>query len=178
MRLIFLYGPDGCGKTFIQKRLSSKNNDIIFVSFEPSSFGRPNGIIDTGNNGELSAENPPTSILKSLLLCVRYTIRFLLLIFRTPSESVVVCSRGPLEFGINNTHRRIPVILGRSINWLLGGESVLICRNIDSILLKKNELSRDRIIELYEEYMKYCRTMVNNNSIEALDRSLNILLGI
>jgi len=178
MRLIFLYGPDGCGKTFVQKKLASKNTDIIFVSFEPSRFGQPNGIIDTGNNGEFSAENPPTSILKSLMLSVRYTIRFLFLILRTPKGSIVVCSRGPLEFGINNTHRRIPSILGRIINWMLGGESVLICRNIDSILVKKNELSRDRIMELYEEYMKYCRVMVNNNSIDALDNSLNILLGI
>ena len=178
MRLIFLYGPDGCGKTFVQKRLASKNTDIIFVSFEPNRFGQPNGIIDTGNNGELSAENTPTFILKSLLLCVRYTLRFLFLILRTPRSSTVVCSRGPLEFGINNTHKRIPSILGRFINWILGGESVLICRNIDSILVKKNELSRDRIMELYEEYMRHCRIMVNNNSIDALDKSLNILFDI
>lgn len=173
MNLIFLYGPDGCGKTYAQKVLQERIRNIKFVSFEPDCLGKVNGVVDTGDNGDLSAETQPISLPKSFLLSIRYLVRFVLLRLRYRGGITIVVSRGPLEFGVNNTHKRLPRFYGVFMARLIGGRSFLICRNIDLILSKKRELSRSRILELYEDYMVACDKFINNNSNEELLASLD-----
>ena len=154
MKIIYLYGPDGSGKTFIAKELLEKLKDSIIIPFEPGKFGKLIDQVDSGYNGENSAVNKPISRIKSLLFLCRYIVRFIFFKIKFKKRyKYAIFTRGPLEFGINDTHKRFPKLLGEIIQNLITKNKILVIRPVDIILSEKPELPRLRILSLYEDYL-------------------------
>ncbi len=168
MKLIFLYGPDGCGKTFIAKQLSKKLDNVVIIPFEPRRFGSLNKIIDSGYNGEGSAVKKSIPLLYSLLLFLRYLVRIIFFKVKYSSSfKYAIFTRGPLEFGINDTHKNFPKFFGRLLQRSISSNFFILIRPVDFILKDKPELPRLRILNLYEKYLiSKCYPILNINQDE------------
>lgn len=87
-----------------------------------------------------------------------------------------IFTRGPIEFGINDTHKNFPKKIGRIFQRIISKNVLIVIRPVNTILKQKPELPRLRILQLYEEYiLSGCKPIVN------IDKSLcvkNILQRI
>lgn len=155
MRLIFIYGPDGSGKTTVADELSKRLENSVILPFEPGKFGTLVEDVDSGFQGENSAMNESVSLFVSLLFFVRFILRYFIFYLRYSRRfRYVIVARGPLEFGINNTHQMFPRSLSLVLQKVLSKHYYLVTRPVSFILNQKPELPRLRILELYEEYLK------------------------
>lgn len=163
MKIIYIYGPDGSGKTFIAKELCKKLEKAVIIPFEPGKFGNLIKEVDSGFNGVNSAVNKSISSFKSFLFFIRYIIRFLFFKFRFSKQyNYAIFTRGPLEFGINDTHQNFPKYLGKSLQKLLAKNVFLLIRPVETILNEKPELPKLRILSLYEQYLlSGCEPIIN-----------------
>lgn len=176
MQFIFLYGPDGSGKTTIAIELASRLNKSVIIPFEPSKLGKLKEEIDSGYGGENSGVQNSIPRWKSLLFLLRYNWRFIC--FRIRYHGIyekVIVTRGPLEFGINDTHKKFPSSLGRLVQNIISQNKFLITRPVDIILRDKPELPRLRILQLYEKYLLAgCTPVINDEISVCVQKILNL----
>jgi hypothetical protein len=171
MRFVFIYGPDGSGKTTIAIELVKRLENSIILPFEPGNLGSIVDEIDSGFQGANSAMNKSIPVVVSLLFFIRHALRYFLFYLRySKTYKYVIVTRGPLEFGINNTHRNFPKILSLFLQKILSKHYYLVNRPVNLIFKKKPELSKLRILELYEEYIKIgIKPLVNMNLKDCTD---------
>jgi len=174
MKVIYLYGPDGSGKTFIAKELLKTLESAIIIPFEPGKFGNLIEEIDSGYNGEGSAVNKAIPKFKSFLFYMRYIVRYILFKLKFNNKyKYAIFTRGPLEFGINDTHRNFPKFLGKLLQNIISKKVFLVVRPVETILYEKPELPRSRILSLYEEYLlSGCKPVINIDKDTCLDTIL------
>jgi len=177
MKLVFIYGPDGSGKTTIAKELKFKFKESIVIPFEPGKFGAIVKEIDSGYGGQNSAVKNSINFFKSLVLFVRYILRFVFFYIRFSNNyKYVFVTRGPLEFGINDTHKKFPKFFGTTLQNILSKNNFLIIRPVDLILKHKPELPRMRILELYEEYsLSGSKPILNISKDECVNQISNMI---
>jgi hypothetical protein len=177
MKLVFIYGPDGSGKTTIARELQFKFKESIVIPFEPSKFGGIVKEIDSGYGGQNSAVKKSINFFKSLVLFLRYILRFVFFYLRFSKKfKYVFITRGPIEFGINDTHKKFPKFFGATLQSILSKNNFLIIRPVDLILKQKPELPRMRILELYEEYsLSGCKPILNISKEECVNQISNII---
>lgn len=162
-RYIYIYGPDGSGKTAVALGLKERLQPTILVAFEPYNKNP----FDSGNRGRNSAsEVKQISMLKSVLLFVRYVIRDLLFKiynFLCKNKHTVIYTRGVLEFGTNNTHSGFPVKISVLYQQLFQKNSILLVRDVFKIHEQKDELNIDDLFRIYDKYMELELVPISNN---------------
>lgn len=152
--VIFIYGPDGSGKTKVAEALVASGAFDIIIPFEPSFLGGIPKHYDSGYNGKNSSMVMPITRFKSFLLICRWIVRFMLMRFRYRKSRIVV-TRGILEFGRNQTHRNFPSWVGNLVSRICGFTNYLLIVNIDTIIKRKDELNRYAICDYYERMLSY-----------------------
>lgn len=153
-KYIYLYGPDGSGKTAIALEIKKLFPNTTLVPFEP--YRLDNRDFDSGYNGKDSASNSPTnSLLKSYLLFFRYIFNDIFFKIKNISSNkdYIIYTRGILEFGINNANKNFPSSLSRFYQCIFQRNSILIITPAESIIKRKDELKLSDIIDLYMSYL-------------------------
>ena len=153
--LIFIYGPDGSGKTKVAEALVASGAFDFIIPFEPNLFGGIPEYYDSGYNGKNSSMVMPVARLKSFLLMCRWIARFSIMRLRYRKSRIVV-TRGILEFGRNQTHRNFPSWIGDLVSKICGFTNYLLIVNVDTIIQRKDELNRYAIFDYYERMLSYC----------------------
>lgn len=167
MKFIFVYGPDGCGKTTVALEMTKHLDRSVIIPFEPGKLGDLIEDVDSGFGGRGSAVNNAVPFYKSTYFVIRYVFRVLMFKIRFHKKfDYVIFTRGPLEFGINDTHRNYPKLIGSVIQKSLSARYFLITRPVEDILRDKPELPKYRILGLYEDYLKAGCLPIANNCLE------------
>ncbi|MDA7509581.1 hypothetical protein N8481_02170 [Akkermansiaceae bacterium] len=162
-KYIYLYGPDGSGKTAIALEIKKLYPDTILIPFEPRRLNRSE--FDSGYQGKNSASAAkPSPLIKSCILFLRYIYYDLIFKARNifSNAKYVIYTRGILEFGINNSNRRFPGWISLIYQRICQRRSVLILTPIEDIQRRKNELTLDDTVELYFTYIRTGIQLVGN----------------
>ena len=163
-KYIYLYGPDGSGKTAVALEIKKLYPDTKLVPFEPYKLSSRK--FDSGYKGKNSASDSKVNKLHiSYILFLRYLLNDILFKLSNISSKskYIIYTRGILEFGINKANKSFPNFLSKLYKNIFQKNSILVITPANKII-ERHSINLETICFSFMPWIIKCFLLNDDNT--------------